>query len=116
MYHLSVRYNCYKLTTVLPIRPVRPLCIGPLQVSVRRTLRGPQPAAGTIAGALALPVEQLPRALQMSPEEFARTFRFARPLPLQILVMHSRGASRPASPCSQENHWMGPGETCPRGC
>ena len=45
---------------------------------------------GAIAGSLSVPVEQLPRALAMGPDEWMRTFRFARPQPQQPLVFISR--------------------------
>lgn len=45
---------------------------------------------GSIPGSFSVPAEQVPRAMAMGPEEWFRTFRFLRPQPHQLIVLHSR--------------------------
>ena len=65
---------------------------GPVLVDVRRC--DERTLYGAIPGSVHLPVEQLPRALAMSTEEWGRTFRFPKPHPSDTLVLHSRRDAR----------------------
>ena len=65
---------------------------GVLVVDVRRC--DERALYGAIPGSVHLPVEQLPRALAMSIEEWARTFRFPKLRADDALVLLSRGDAR----------------------
>ncbi len=65
---------------------------GVLVVDVRRC--DERALYGAIPGTAHLPAEQLPRALAMSAEEWARTFRFPKPHVDDALVFYSRCDAR----------------------
>jgi rhodanese-related sulfurtransferase len=64
----------------------------PLLLDVRRS--DERALYGGIPGAAHLPAEQLPRALAMGGEEWARCVPFARPAPDATLILHSRREAR----------------------
>jgi rhodanese-related sulfurtransferase len=65
---------------------------GPMLLDMRRC--DEHSLYGAIPGAAHLPAEQLPRALAMAADEWARTFRFPQPHPDAACVLYSRGERR----------------------